>query len=171
MDKRSEAMLALVMPQFAALVRAGASTLEEAGTFVCVFSGLRDSHEQNKDFAQGRTAPGHIITNATAGHSNHNYGLAVDMGPYLRGEGGDLNWKPKTPQYQAFVAAMKAQGLEWGGDWPGDLGDDDHFQMSGLPVSPNAAMLEDYAAHYVTPNLQAIWSNFLVGRYDAPTAV
>lgn len=169
MDARSEATLSLVMPQLAALIRAAAGTLEPAGTYLLVVSGLRTADEQNKDFAQGRKAPGHIITDASAGHSMHNYGLAVDVVPYLSGDGGPLNWKPATPQFRAMVSAMKAQGLEWGGDWPGDLGDFDHFQMTGLPASPNLVMLEDYADHYVTPNLQAIWNAFLLGRYDAPT--
>jgi D-alanyl-D-alanine dipeptidase len=164
MDTRSEAVLSQVMPQLAALVRAAAATLEPAGTYLLVVSGLRTSAEQNALYAQGRTAPGHIVTDAKAGESMHNYGLAVDVVPYLSGDGGALNWTIETPQYQAMVAAMKAQGLEWGGDWAGDLGDFDHFQMAGLPASPNMAMLDDYNAGDALPS---IWSSFLVGSYDA----
>lgn len=46
--------------------------------FVQITSGYRSFAEQNKLYAQGRTAPGKIVTNAKGGQSNHNYGLAID---------------------------------------------------------------------------------------------
>ena len=40
---------------------------------------LRTDEEQDAFYAQGRTTPGIIVTNAQAGESYHNYGLAVDI--------------------------------------------------------------------------------------------
>ena len=39
----------------------------------------RSFDRQNELFAQGRTAPGRIVTNARAGDSPHQYGLAADV--------------------------------------------------------------------------------------------
>jgi D-alanyl-D-alanine dipeptidase len=111
MDARSESALATVDPGLAKKVRNAADKLAAAGTYILVVSGLRTAAQQNALYEQGRTAPGHIVTNAKAGQSMHNYGLAVDVVPYLSGATGDLNWKPETDQFKAMVAALKAEGL------------------------------------------------------------
>ena len=50
------------------------------GRAMCRFSyTLRTFAEQAEIFAQGRTKPGKIVTNARPGLSAHNYGLAVDI--------------------------------------------------------------------------------------------
>lgn len=146
-------------------VRAAAATLEAAGTYLLVVSGLRTAAEQNALYAQGRSAPGHIVTNAQAGYSMHNYGLAVDIVPYLSGSSGQLNWDPNTPQFRAMVAALEAQGLVWGGSWK-TFPDDDHFQLPGVPVTPSSAMRADYADGGQQA-LAAIWTKTAAGDYAA----
>jgi len=163
MNARSEAVLATVNPDLADKVRTAAASLEAAGTYLLVVSGLRSAAEQNTLYAQGRTAPGHVVTNAKAGQSMHNYGLAVDVVPYLSGQSGDLNWKPETDQFNAMVGAMKAQGLVWGGDWV-KFPDDDHFQLPGIPASPNQAMISDYGSGDQA-SLENIWTNAENGKY------
>jgi peptidoglycan L-alanyl-D-glutamate endopeptidase CwlK len=165
MDARSEAALATVDPELADKVRAAASSLEANGTYLLVVSGLRSAAEQDALYAQGRTASGHIVTNAKAGQSMHNYGLAVDVVPYLSGESGILNWNPETEQFRALVTSMKAQGLIWGGDWI-HFKDEDHFQMANIPASPDALMIADYGRGD-EPALQAIWTNADDGKYSA----
>ncbi len=165
MDTRSEVQLATVDPKLAELVRIAAAELEAEGTFLCVVSGLRTAAEQQALFAQGRSQAGHVVTNAQAGQSMHNYGLAVDVVPYLSGDGGALNWKADTQQFKVMVAAFEKQGLIWGGAWE-SIKDYDHFQMSGLPVSPNTAMRALYGdgspAH-----LQNIWAAAHGGQFKA----
>lgn len=163
MNARSEAALATVSPVLAGKVRDAAADLENAGTHLLVVSGLRTAAQQDALFAQGRTAPGHIVTNAAAGHSMHNYGLAVDVVPYISGESGDLNWRPQTPQFAAMVTALKAQGLAWGGDWV-HFKDEDHFQLSNVPANPSAAMISDYGPGDEAA-LKAIWANTDAGKY------
>jgi len=165
MDSRSEAALATVDSALANKVRAAADQLAVAGTFLLVVSGLRTAAQQDALYAQGRTTPGHIVTNARAGYSMHNYGLAVDVVPYITGQTGQLNWNPSTPQFVAMVAALKAQGLIWGGDWK-SLPDNDHFQMPGLPVTPTDAMRADYGSGDQTA-LATIWDNSANGKYAA----
>jgi peptidoglycan LD-endopeptidase CwlK len=164
MDKRSEAVLANVDSGLADKVRAAANQLATLGTYLLVVSGLRTAAEQNALYAQGRNgAPGHIVTNARAGYSMHNYGLAVDVVPYLSGKLGQLNWDSNTPQFRAMVAALEAQGLVWGGEWK-TFPDPDHFQMAGIPASPNGAMLADYGDGGQA-SLRSIWSKAAAGTY------
>lgn len=164
MNARSEAALATINPALADKIRAGAATLAANGTFLLVVSGLRTAAQQNALYAQGRTAPGHVVTNAKAGQSMHNYGLAVDIVPYISGQAGDVNWRPDTPQFKAMVTALKAQGLVWGGDWT-SIKDYDHFQMSGLPNSPTHALQADYGTGDPTA-LAVIWGKCPSGCYN-----
>jgi len=165
LNDRSEAALATVLPAFADKIRAAADTLAAEGTFLLVVSGLRTAAEQDALYAQGRTTPGHIVTNARAGFSMHNYGLAADIVPYLSGASGNVNWDIKTPQYKAMVAALKAQGLIWGGDWV-HLPDSDHFQMPNLPATPDTALRNDYGTGDQAC-LTNIWSKLDTGCYNA----
>ncbi len=163
MDARSEATLTLICPEFATKIRAASDALNDENTFILVVSGLRTAGEQNALYAQGRTVSGHVVTNARAGFSMHNYGLAADIVPYTTGSGGQLNWVSSTPQFQRMVGAMKAQGLEWGGDWKGSLGDFDHFQLTELPASPTLAMRADYGTG--PTDLSPIWDKATAGTY------
>ena len=166
MDDRSEAVLRTVDPALAAKVRIAAQQLATSGTSLLVISGLRTAAEQNALYAQGRNgAPGHIVTNAKAGQSMHNYGLAVDIVPYLSGASGQLNWNANTPQFRAMVAALEAQDLVWGGTWK-SLPDDDHFQMPGVPTNPSSAMQADYGAGGQA-DLNLIWNKAATGIYSS----
>ncbi len=88
-----------------------------------VVSTLRSYAEQNRLYAQGRTTPGEIVTNAQAGYSWHNFGLALDVVPI---ENGKKNYK--TKRWAEIAAIGKGLGFEWGGDWT-SLVDKPHFQM------------------------------------------
>ena len=164
MDARSEAELATVIPDLAGKVRTAGAILEAQGTYLLVVSGLRTAAQQNALYAQGRTTNGHIVTNAKAGHSMHNYGLAVDIVPYLTGDSGALNWHADTQQFKVMVAALKAEGLAWGGDWL-HFKDDDHFQVPNVPADPTPAMVIDYGVGDEAA-LRSIWVNLDDGKYS-----
>ena len=161
MDARSEQTLAGVFPGLALLVRQAQAALTPQNIFMCVYEGLRTQAQQNALYAEGRTLPGKIVTEARAGWSNHNYGLAVDIVPYLQGSEGALNWTVESAQYQAVVKALKAQGLVYGGDWK-TFPDMDHWQLPNMPPSPDAAMLRDYTSE---APLAMIWENYVAGKY------
>lgn len=61
------------------------AVLEPLADTYTVTSGLRSSALQDTLYAQGRTAPGSIVTNARGGQSAHNYGLAIDVYPVVNG--------------------------------------------------------------------------------------
>jgi peptidoglycan L-alanyl-D-glutamate endopeptidase CwlK len=156
MEQISEERLAHVHPELAAKVRAAAEALAKHGTFFRVAQGLRTYEEQNRLYQQGRNGnPGHIVTNAPGGYSNHNFGCAVDCFPFLAGSSGELNWNAGTAQFQAMVAALKAQGLAWGGDWK-SIHDAPHFQLANVPVSPTVNDRTLFAAN----GLQAVWEQY-----------
>lgn len=155
MDPISEQRLARVNPALAGKVRAAMATLQAEGVFIRVASGLRTYAEQATIYAQGRGAPGHIVTDARAGYSNHNFGCAVDCYPFTHGESGLIDFEEHTPQFQAMVAAMKAQGLVWGGDWH-SIHDAPHFQLANVPETPTQADREAFIAG----GLPAVWSQY-----------
>jgi peptidoglycan L-alanyl-D-glutamate endopeptidase CwlK len=93
------------------------------GITIKVISGLRTFEEQDALYAQGRTAPGPKVTNAKGGQSNHNYGIAFDVGVF---EG--TKYLPESPKYKAVGALGTELGLEWGGSWK-TIVDQPHFQL------------------------------------------
>jgi peptidoglycan L-alanyl-D-glutamate endopeptidase CwlK len=91
-------------------------------------SGNRTWDEQAKIYAQGRTSPGKIVTNAKPGYSNHNYGIAVDMGVFKDGKYLD-GLKPAEAEAFHNKAAVIAEkyNIEWGGNWK-SFKDYPHFE-------------------------------------------
>ena len=126
------------------------------GTFFRVTQGLRTYQEQDALYAQGRTAPGHIVTNAKGGYSNHNFGCAVDCIPFLSGTGGELNWDAKSDQFHAMVAYLKAQGLVWGGSWV-HMPDPPHMQLAGVPIPADGCRQGAFAKG----GLDAVFAGFV----------
>lgn len=86
----------------------------------------RTIEEQNALYAQGRTKPGNIVTNAKGGSSYHNYRLAFDAVPVINGK---INWDDEKA-FKKMGAIGTSVGLEWGGNWP-TFKDTPHFQWTG----------------------------------------
>lgn len=124
-DERTERNLATLDPkavpmarEFLCLAKATAASL---GCDVVVISGNRTYKEQDALYAQGRTKPGPIVTKARGGYTDHNFGIAFDVGIFL----GKIYLDGGTKEQQALAAkvhkaiSMHAEscGFEWGGDW------------------------------------------------------
>lgn len=84
--------------------------------------GTRTWAEQNELYAKGRTKPGPKVTNAKAGQSIHNYGLAVDFVLIINGT--QASWdtkkdfdKDQQSDWMEVVQVFKKYGWSWGGDW------------------------------------------------------
>jgi hypothetical protein len=75
-------------------------------------------------YAQGRTAPGSIVTNAKAGQSYHNYALAWDFHMITNGKD---DWQV-GPLWMKVVAIMQKHGFTWGGTFT-TIKDNPHFEM------------------------------------------
>lgn len=84
---------------------------------------LRTIAEQNELYAQGRTKPGNIVTNARGSSysSQHQWGIAADF--YINmdvdgdGKRSDDAFNDSTGLFERVGAIAKSIGLGWGGDW------------------------------------------------------
>ena len=108
-------------------VEAFLAAAKAAGIDLLVTSTYRDNESQNALYAQGRTAPGKVVTNARAGQSFHNYRCAVDVVPLRNGK---PVWDVKDEAWQTVGRLGKAAGLEWAGDWK-RFKEYPHFQYTG----------------------------------------
>ncbi|WML53196.1 M15 family metallopeptidase [Neobacillus sp. PS3-12] len=110
------------------------------GIVVVITDGFRSFEDQNRLYQQGRTTSGNIVTNAKAGESYHNYGLAIDFA--LRTPSGNVIWDRQydgnrngKADWTEVVEISKSLGFQWGGDWT-KFKDYPHLQMDfGLTIA------------------------------------
>lgn len=123
----SESRIARLEPVIQPKARALLEAARAQGIELTVTQGLRTMEEQAALYAQGRTAPGQVVTNAKPGSSWHNFGLAFDVAVVVNG-------KPTWPNDSALWSKIgdlgKTQGLIWGGDFQ-SFKDMPHFQYTG----------------------------------------
>jgi peptidoglycan L-alanyl-D-glutamate endopeptidase CwlK len=100
---------------------------QTAGIDVLVTCTLRSSEEQTILYAQGRTAPGRIVTRAKAGQSAHNYGLAIDVVPMHLGK---PVWDDHDPIWDEIGEIGVKHGLEWYGSPGAVFHEKPHFQLA-----------------------------------------
>jgi len=103
---------------------------KQNGVELLIYCTLRSNAEQNDLYAIGRTAKGHIVTNARAGHSAHNpdpngKAHAYDCVPMI---GGKPMWDDKHPSWRIVGSCGEEAGLTWSGRWSGKLREQAHFQ-------------------------------------------
>ncbi len=122
-DARSEKVIATLQPQVRPMARALVQKAALNGIQIRIISGLRSYAEQNALYAQGRTLAGRKVTNARGGYSNHNFGIAFDVGVF---EGA--RYLGESPKYKAVGVLGMELGLEWGGSWKTII-DEPHFQL------------------------------------------
>jgi peptidoglycan L-alanyl-D-glutamate endopeptidase CwlK len=112
-DERSEKNILTLNPQIQEKARQFVREAVSRGFKVKIISGTRTYAEQDALYAQGRTKSGNIVTKAPAGFSNHNFGVAFDIG--LFDENG--KYLEDSPQYLSIAPIAKSLGFSWGGDW------------------------------------------------------
>jgi hypothetical protein len=110
---------------------------DRLGIQLRITSAYRSFAEQDALFAQGRTQPGNIVTNARGGESIHNFGLAFDVVPMVHGQ---TDWNGNWP----FIGTLgKSFGFIWGGDWQ-TFPDRPHFELNvGLSLADLRGRLND----------------------------
>lgn len=106
-----------------------------AGLNVGIGECLRTVEEQDALYAQGRTTPGPIVTNARGVDymSQHQWGIAFD---FFQNDPAEPYPDPETSTFWNDVAAIaKAHGLAWGGDWT-DIIDRPHLYLPDWGDTP-----------------------------------
>lgn len=113
-------------PRLQVLAEQLVSTCAKQGIVIKIGECFRTAAEQDALYAQGRTQPGSIITNAKGSSysSYHQWGTAFDI---YRADGqGAYN---ESGQFFERVGAIGVSlGLEWGGNWK-SIVDKPHFQL------------------------------------------
>lgn len=98
----------------------------EQGLQIKIGETLRTTAEQDALYAQGRTKPGSIVTNAKGSSysSYHQWGTAFD---FYRSDGLGAYYD-KDGFFNKVGAIGTSIGLEWGGNWK-SIKDKPHFQL------------------------------------------
>lgn len=143
-DRRTEAEIASLLPKAQVIARKFMHIAIKAPFTVKILSGTRTYAEQNELYAQGRTKPGKRVTNARGGYSNHNFGIAWDVGIFVDGAYYTGATRAQERAYDDLAAMIKPQFasvLAWGGDWK--FRDKPHYQLvEGNNVAKCRAALE-----------------------------
>lgn len=91
---------------------------------VRITTGFRSWDESDRLYAQGRTLPGPIVSNARGGDSYHNWGLAFDAAPFVN------NQISNDQSLYILMGHLGEQvGLEWGGTFK-SIVDLPHYQYT-----------------------------------------
>jgi peptidoglycan L-alanyl-D-glutamate endopeptidase CwlK len=122
-DDRSEKNIATLIPALQPIARELVRRCVKAGWWVKVICGRRTYAEQEELYAKGRTEPGKIVTNARAGYSMHNFGLAFDIGIF-----DGTTYIPDGLGYKAAGLIGRDLGLVWGADFK-TINDEPHFEI------------------------------------------
>lgn len=131
---------------------------EAAGLKIGIGECLRTTAEQNALYAQGRTAPGSIVTNAPGSSysSQHQWGIAFD---FYRNDGTGA-YNEDGNFFERVGAIGKSIGLGWGGDWT-SIKDRPHLYLPDWGSTP-----KPLKAAYGTPEaFMATWDK---GQTESP---
>lgn len=103
--------------------------LRMVGHPIFLTEGWRSDERQEYLYAIGRTIhpERRTVTDARAGQSKHNHGLAADYAFQTK-----PHWAETHP-WDYFGATARLLGLEWGGDWPS--ADRPHVHLNLSPVA------------------------------------
>jgi peptidoglycan L-alanyl-D-glutamate endopeptidase CwlK len=144
------------MPTLADKIRSMADTLANEGIYIRVVQGLRTIEQQEALYAQGRTAPGSIVTNCRGGQSYHNYGLAVDCVPSSQGTHAPFapDWNPTHSDWKRMISVGTSLGLDSGSTWR-TFKDFPHFQLTG--EFPEGEPTQEVYELYAQGSFQAVW--------------
>jgi peptidoglycan L-alanyl-D-glutamate endopeptidase CwlK len=131
-DAKSESNIITLIPDAQVAARKFLAILTGAGKDVRILSGTRTYAEQDALYKQGRNGnklP--KVTNARGGQSNHNFGLAWDIGVFENG-----SYVSNDSKYKSIPAMVLPQlpQLEWGGNWI-SIKDFPHYQLKSVSDS------------------------------------
>lgn len=124
-DSRSERSIATLNPKAQQAARAFLKKVLAAGIEARIISGTRTYAEQDALFRKGRFGnPPPKVTKAKGGQSNHNFGIAWDIGIFKKGA-----YLGDSPLYSKAAEVGRSDELEWGGHWK-TFKDLPHYQLA-----------------------------------------
>jgi len=130
-DARTEGNIMTLAPKAQVLARQFMNIVTK-GRDVRIISGTRTYAEQNALYRKGRYGnKENKVTNARGGRSNHNFGIAWDIGLFDNGKYVTQGSKYKQV---APLALPELPDLEWGGSWK-SFPDFPHYQQKAISDS------------------------------------
>lgn len=144
-DPRSEACIHTLIPAAQIAARKFLLLDPKDEFIVKILSGTRTYAEQDRLFNQTPR-----VTKAKGGQSNHNFGIAWDIGIFVNGEyydGSDRDPARARAEEQAYINQRNATKsnvpqIEWGGDWT-SIVDRPHYQLrTGKTTAQVRALFE-----------------------------
>jgi len=126
---------------------------KKRGLALLITETFRSKAEQDELYAQGRTAPGKIVTNVRYPNSAHCWGVAFDFCRNVKGREFD-----DSDGFFKKVAdlAKTLGGITWGGDWK-SIVDKPHLELTEFLPNSSTSTLK---SRYRTPeNFKNTWNN------------
>jgi peptidoglycan L-alanyl-D-glutamate endopeptidase CwlK len=138
-DPRTESNIVSLVPAAQTKARQFMNAVKGLPLTYKIISGTRTYAEQDAlEKIRSR------VTKAKGGQSNHNFGIAWDVGIFENGKYYEGNTKKEDKAYVDLGNLIKANvpGIEWGGDWTSFV-DKPHYQLAtGKSVSQIRALLK-----------------------------
>lgn len=140
-DARSEKNIATLLLPAQRVAREFMKAAASFGRTVKIISGSRTYAEQDALYAIGRTieTSKRPVTKAKGGQSNHNFGMAWDIGMFgIDGRYMDGSTIGDREAYERLATFLipRVANLEWGGDWKKFV-DPPHYQLATGGKSPS----------------------------------
>ena len=156
MDAVSTARVQELYPALGSKIARLIAQLESEGIECRVVQGLRSWTQQDALYAQGRTAPGPIVTNVPGGCSYHNFGLAADVVPsqFAPGQPYDPDWNAAHPAWTRMIQLGESLDLVSGSSWR-TFPDYPHFQYTGRFPEPGPD--DEVRQIFTDGGTQAVW--------------
>lgn len=135
-DSVSESNIITLIPKAQIEARKFLKIVADKNLDIRILSGTRTYDEQNSLYQHGRNGNKQpIVTNARGGQSNHNFGIAWDIGVFQNG-----NYIGSDSPYKSFAAMVLPlmNSIEWGGNWI-SFKDYPHYQLK--PVSESETVI------------------------------
>ena len=148
--------LSNIYPPFAEKCKNLLQICESRGVRYYMISGYRSVTEQNELYAQGRTKPGQIVTNARGGQSAHNFGIAIDFCRDVDMQRSGLQPSWNTPDYKVLGEEAVRLGLESGLYW--NFKDAPHIQLPLAKLGINLFPVANGKSGSNLPNLLEKWN-------------
>ena len=134
-DPRSESNIITLVPTAQIAARKSLAIFIKAGLDVRIISGTRTYAEQNLLYKKGRYGNKEPkVTNAKGGQSNHNFGIAWDIGLFENGK--YITAEKKYTQLAPLILNALPE-TEWGGNWRA-FKDLPHYQLKAVTESTAA---------------------------------
>lgn len=139
-DARSESIIASLIPKAQVAARQFLKLAAKAPFQVKLLSGTRTYAEQNALFAKRP-----VVTKARGGQSNHNFGIAWDVGIFVDGQYYTGKNKKETQAYvdlSKIIMPTMSKTIEWGGNWKSIVDMPHYGLLTGKSISEVRALFE-----------------------------